>query len=47
LFLTFHQYEARFVFGFRLDYLFFCVRLFCVLFMCDNQYKLNNSSDPR
>ncbi len=54
--LTFHEYEARFVFGFRLDYklsLFiffcfcFCVKLFCVLFMCYNQYKLNNSSDPR
>ena len=51
--LTFHEYEARFGFGFRLDYqlsLFifsFCVMLFCVLFMCYNQYKLNNSSDPR
>jgi hypothetical protein len=52
--LTFHEYEARFVFGFRLDYKlslfifsFFCVELFCVLFMCYNQYKLNNSSDPR
>jgi hypothetical protein len=51
--LTFHEYEARFVFGFRLDYklplfiFFFCVELFCVLFMCYNQYKLNNSSDPR
>jgi hypothetical protein len=53
--LTFHEYEARFVFGFRLDYklslfifFFFCqVVLFCVLFMCYNQYKLNNSSDPR
>ena len=52
--LTFHEYEARFVFGFRLDYklslfIFFCccVKLFCVLFMCYNQYKLNNSSDPR
>ena len=44
---TFHEYEARFVFGFLLDYklsLFifsFCVKLFCVLFMCYNQYKLN------
>ena len=52
--LTFHEYEARFVFGFRLDYElslfifpFFCVKWFCVLFMCYNQYKLNNSSDPR
>ena len=43
--LTFHEYKARFVFGFRLDYklsLFifslFCVKLFCVLFMCYNQY---------
>ena len=52
--LTFHEYEARFVFGFRLDYnlsliifLSFFVKLFCVLFMCYNQYKLNNSSDPR
>ena len=52
--LTFHEYEARFVFGFRLDYklslfifFFVCVKLFCVLFMCYNQYKLNNSSDPR
>jgi hypothetical protein len=52
--LTFHEYKARFVFGFRLDYklslfiLFFvCVELFCVLCMCYNQYKLNNSSDPR
>ena len=47
--LTFHEYEAHFVFGFRLDYLFIlvCVKLFCVLFMCDNQYKLNNSSEPR
>jgi hypothetical protein len=51
--LTFHKYEARFVVGFRLDYklslfifFFFCVKLFCVLFMCYNQYKLNNSSDP-
>ena len=50
--LTFHEYEARFVFGFQLDYklslfiFFFCVKLFCVLFMCYNQYKLNNSSDP-
>ena len=51
--LTFHKYEARFVFGLRLDYklslfiFFFGVKLFCVLFMCYNQYKLNNSSDPR
>jgi hypothetical protein len=50
--LTFHAYEARFVFGFRLDYklslfIFFSVKLFCVLFMCYNQYKLNNSSDLR
>ena len=52
--LTFHEYEARFVFGFRLDYklslfifFLFCVKLFCVLFMCYNQYKLNNLSDPR
>jgi hypothetical protein len=53
--LTFHEYEARFVFGFRLDYkltlfifsFFVCVKWFCVLFMCYNQYKLNNSSDPR
>jgi hypothetical protein len=51
--LTFHEYKARFVFGFRLDYklsLFifslFCVKLCCVLFMCYNQYKLINSSDP-
>jgi hypothetical protein len=36
--LTFHEYEARFVFGFRLDYnlsliifLSFFVKLFCVL----------------
>ena len=49
--LTFH---ARFVFGFRLDnklslfiIFFFCVKWFCVLFMCYNQYKLNNSSDLR
>ena len=49
--LTFHEYEARFVFGFRLDYklsLFifffvFCVKLFCVLFMCYNQYTKNVS----
>ena len=26
---------------------FFCVKWFCVLFMCYNQYKLNNSSDLR
>jgi hypothetical protein len=50
--LTFHEYEARFVFDFIncpcLSFLFvFCVKLFCVLFMCCNQYKLNNSSDPR
>ena len=51
--LTFHEYETRFVFGFRLDYklslfiFFSCVKLFYVLFMCYNQYKLNNSSDPR
>ena len=54
--LTFHEYEARFVFNFRLDYklslfiflsFFFGVKLLCVLFMCYNQYKLNNSSDPR
>ena len=50
---TFHEYKARFVFGFLLDYklslfiFFFCVKWFCVLFMCYNQYKLNNSSDPR
>jgi hypothetical protein len=44
--LTFHEYKARFVFGFRLDYklslfiflFLFCVKLFCVLFMCYNQY---------
>jgi hypothetical protein len=41
--LTFHEYEARFVFDFRLDYKlslfifsFFCVKLLCVLFMCYN-----------
>jgi hypothetical protein len=52
--LTFHAHEAHFVFAFLLDYklslfifLFVCVKLFCVLFMCYNQYKLNNSSDPR
>ena len=52
--LTFHEYEARFVFGFRLDYklslfifFFLCVKLLCLLFRCYNQYKLNNSSDPR
>jgi hypothetical protein len=55
--LTFHEYEARFVFGFRLEYklslffllflIFFYVKLFCVLITCYNQYKLNNSSDPR
>ena len=50
---TFHEYEARFVFGFRLDYklslfiFFFLCQVVCVLFMCYNQYKLNNSSDPR
>ena len=50
---TCHEYEARFVFGFRLYYklslfiFFLCVKLFCVLFMCYNQYKLNNSSDAR
>ena len=50
---TFHEYEARFVFGFRLYYklslfiFFLCVKLFCVLFMCYNQYKLNNSFDAR
>ena len=50
LILIFHEYEARFVFGFRLDYklfIFFFVKLFYVLFMCYNQYKLNNPSDPR
>jgi hypothetical protein len=44
--LTFHEYNGRFVFGFRLDYklslfiffVLFCVKLFCVLFMCYNQY---------
>ena len=43
--LTFHEYKACFVFGFRLDYklflfifFLFCVKLFCVLFMCYNQY---------
>ena len=51
--LTFHEYEAHFVFCFRLEYnlsclsSFFCVKLFCVLLMCYNQFKLNNSSDPR
>jgi hypothetical protein len=30
----------------ELTYAAFCVKLFCVLFMCYNQYKLNNSSDP-
>ena len=53
---TFHECEARFVFDFRLDYklslfflffLFFYVKLFCVLITCYNQYKLNNTSDPR
>jgi hypothetical protein len=41
--LTFHEYKARFVFGSRLDYklslfifFLFCVKLFCVLFMCYN-----------
>ena len=39
--LTFHEYKARFVFGFRLDYKLFlfifsllCFKLFCILFMC-------------
>ena len=43
--LTFHEYKAHFVFGFRLEYklslfifVLFCVKLFCVLFMCYNQY---------
>jgi hypothetical protein len=52
--LTFHEYKACFVFGFRLDYklflfifFLFCIKLFCVLFVCYNQYKLINSSDPR
>ena len=50
--LTFHEYEVRFVFGLWLDYklslFIFCfVKLFCVLFMYYNQYKLDNSSDPR
>ena len=43
--LTFHEYKARFVLGFRLDYKLFlfiffllCVKLFCVLCMCYNQY---------
>ena len=43
--LTFHEYKARFVFGFRLDYklslfifFLFCIKLFCVLFMYYNQY---------
>jgi hypothetical protein len=49
--LTFHEYEARFVMDYKLSlfiFLFcFCVKLFCILFMCYNQYKLNNSSDPR
>jgi hypothetical protein len=43
--LTFHEYKAGFVFGFRLDYklslfifFFVCVKLFCVLYMCYNQY---------
>jgi hypothetical protein len=45
--LTFHEYKARFVFGFRLDYkmslfifFLFCIKLFCALFMCYNQSKL-------
>ena len=47
--LTFHEYKTRFVFGFRLDYKTVPVYLswFCVLFICYNQYKLNNSSNPR
>ena len=52
--LIFHEYEARFVFGFGLDYklslfilLFFCAKLFFVLCMCYNQHRLNNSSGPR
>ena len=49
--LTFHEYEARFVLDYKLSlfiFLFcFCVMLFCILFMCYNQYKLNNASDPR
>jgi hypothetical protein len=38
--LTFHEYKARFVFGFRLDYKLslFIFFLLCVLFMCYNQY---------
>ena len=34
--LTIHDYEARFVFGVGLNY---------KLYICYNQYKLNNSSD--
>ena len=52
--LTFHEYEAPFVLVFGwiincpcLSFLCFCVKLFCVLFMCYNQYKLNISSGPR
>jgi hypothetical protein len=35
--LTIHDYEARFVFGVGLNY---------KLYICYNQYKLNNSSEP-
>ena len=53
--LTFHEYEARFVFGFRLDYklslfifsFFLCQVVLCIIYVLYNQYKLNNSSDPR
>jgi hypothetical protein len=44
------EHVARFVFGFRLDYKLFlfifyllCVKLFCVLFMCYNQYIKNQN----
>ena len=41
--LTFHEYVLCLVFGWIIN----CVKLFCVLFMCYYQYKLNNSFDPR
>jgi hypothetical protein len=47
--LTFHEYEARFVFGFRLDYklsLFIFLFVLCIIYVY-KLYKFNNSSDPR
>ena len=52
--LTFHEYKARFVFRFRLDYklsliiFFFVLRqvVLCIIYVLLSIYRLINASDP-